>query len=126
MNGYVWREERAEVLGNEKGFPSDPDFARRIPSLGRARNRGPNAMSGKKETVLDLGKFIDKGVRVKLSGGREVTGTLKGVDQLLNLVLDECVEYLRDVYSSSNSAGRHFFSSGSRSSLPSELNSSVT
>lgn len=28
-------------------------------------------MSGKKETVLDLGKFIDKSVRVKLSGGRE-------------------------------------------------------
>ena len=28
-------------------------------------------MSGKKETVLDLGKYIDKGVRVKLSGGRE-------------------------------------------------------
>ena len=54
-------------------------------------------MNGKKETVLDLGKFIDKGVRVKLSGGREVTGTLKGFDQLLNLVLDECVEYLRDV-----------------------------
>jgi U6 snRNA-associated Sm-like protein LSm7 len=53
-------------------------------------------MSGKKETVLDLGKFIDKGVRVKLSGGREVTGTLKGFDQLLNLVLDECVESLRD------------------------------
>ena len=30
-------------------------------------------MSGKKETVLDLGKFIDKGVRVKLAGGREGT-----------------------------------------------------
>ena len=28
-------------------------------------------MSGKKETVLDLGKYIDKGVRVKLSGGRD-------------------------------------------------------
>jgi hypothetical protein len=28
-------------------------------------------MSGKKETVLDLGKSIDKSVRVKLSGGRE-------------------------------------------------------
>jgi U6 snRNA-associated Sm-like protein LSm7 len=49
-----------------------------------------------KETVLDLGRFIDKGVRVKLSGGREVKGTLKGYDQLLNLVLDECVEYMRD------------------------------
>ena len=49
-----------------------------------------------KETVLDLARFIDKGVRVKLSGGREVTGTLKGFDQLLNLVLDGAVEHLRD------------------------------
>ena len=38
----------------------------------------------------------DHGVRVKLSGGREVTGTLKGYDQLLNLVLDEAIEHLRD------------------------------
>ena len=50
-----------------------------------------------KQTVLDLGKYIDKGVRVKLSGGREVEGILKGFDQLLNLVLDETKEYLRDV-----------------------------
>ena len=49
-----------------------------------------------KETVLDLALFIDRGVRVKLSGGREVTGTLKGYDQLLNLVLDEAIEHLRD------------------------------
>ena len=67
------------------------------PTGARTNLAGPNAMNGKKETVLDLGKFIDKGVRVKLSGGREVTGTLKGFDQLLNLVLDECVESLRDV-----------------------------
>ncbi|XP_042011558.1 sm-like protein LSM7 isoform X1 [Salvia splendens] len=53
-------------------------------------------MSGRKETVLDLAKFVDKGVQVKLTGGRLVTGTLKGYDQLLNLVLDEAVEFLRD------------------------------
>ncbi|KAJ7550100.1 hypothetical protein O6H91_07G093400 [Diphasiastrum complanatum] len=53
-------------------------------------------MSGRKETVLDLARFVDKGVSVKLSGGRQVTGTLKGYDQLLNLVLDEAVESLRD------------------------------
>ncbi|TXG61577.1 hypothetical protein EZV62_012940 [Acer yangbiense] len=52
--------------------------------------------SGRKETVLDLAKFVDKGVQVKLTGGRQVTGTLKGYDQLLNLVLDEAVEFLRD------------------------------
>mmetsp|Transcript_37475 Transcript_37475/g.83404 ORF Transcript_37475/g.83404 Transcript_37475/m.83404 type:complete len:100 (-) Transcript_37475:630-929(-) len=50
----------------------------------------------KKESAVDLAKFIDKGVRVKLSGGREVTGVLKGFDQLLNLVLDETQEFLRD------------------------------
>lgn len=53
-------------------------------------------MAGRKETVLDLANFVDKGVSVKLSGGRQVTGTLKGYDQLVNLVLDEAVEYERD------------------------------
>ncbi|MFQ6625434.1 hypothetical protein Gotur_005138 [Gossypium turneri] len=58
--------------------------------------RNLNTQSGRKETVLDLAKFVDKGVQVKLTGGRQVTGTLKGYDQLLNLVLDEAVEFLRD------------------------------
>lgn len=61
----------------------------------RSRETRRRAMPPK-ETVLDLARFIDRGVRVKLSGGREVTGTLKGYDQLLNLVLDEAVEHLRD------------------------------
>ncbi|KAL5674917.1 hypothetical protein ACJX0J_011048, partial [Zea mays] len=52
--------------------------------------------AGRKETALDLAKFVDKGVQVKLTGGRQVTGTLKGYDQLLNLVLDEAVEYERE------------------------------
>ncbi|GAX75404.1 hypothetical protein CEUSTIGMA_g2848.t1 [Chlamydomonas eustigma] len=53
-------------------------------------------MANKKESAVDLAKFIDKGVRIKLAGGREVSGVLKGYDQLLNIVLDEGVEYLRD------------------------------
>mmetsp|Transcript_19173 Transcript_19173/g.34166 ORF Transcript_19173/g.34166 Transcript_19173/m.34166 type:complete len:101 (-) Transcript_19173:225-527(-) len=52
--------------------------------------------TGRKESALDLGRLIDKGVIVKLMGGREVHGVLKGYDQLLNLVLDDSVEYLRD------------------------------
>ena len=89
-----WRVKHAEVLA-KGGCPKDTGA--HFISRARTNLAGPNAMNGKKETVLDLGKFIDKGVRVKLSGGREVTGTLKGFDQLLNLVLDECVESLRDV-----------------------------
>jgi len=41
---------------------------------------------------------MDKSVRVKFTGGREVTGVLKGYDQLVNLVLDDSVETIRDPY----------------------------
>eukprot|EP00899_Mesostigma_viride_P000969 jgi/Mesvir1/10873/Mv14213-RA.1 len=54
------------------------------------------SQAGRKESVLDLAKFVDKGVCVKLTGGRQVQGLLKGYDQLLNLVLDEATETLRD------------------------------
>uniref|UniRef100_A0A0G4FPJ0 Sm domain-containing protein n=1 Tax=Chromera velia CCMP2878 TaxID=1169474 RepID=A0A0G4FPJ0_9ALVE len=50
----------------------------------------------KQSTVLDLTKYLNKEVRVKFVGGREVKGTLKGSDQVVNLVLDDAEEYLRD------------------------------
>ncbi|KAI9042968.1 putative small nuclear ribonucleoprotein (LSM7) [Aspergillus affinis] len=50
----------------------------------------------KKENILDLTKYMDKEVRVKFNGGREVTGLLKGYDQLMNLVLDDVKESMRD------------------------------
>ncbi|KAL8908279.1 MAG: hypothetical protein Q9207_000901 [Kuettlingeria erythrocarpa] len=39
---------------------------------------------------------MDKEITVKFNGGREVVGTLKGYDQLMNLVLDDVKETLRD------------------------------
>ena len=50
----------------------------------------------KKESILDLSRFIDKQIRVKFAGGRECSGLLKGYDPLLNIVLDDCIEHLRD------------------------------
>ncbi|KAJ1029230.1 hypothetical protein NDA18_000698 [Ustilago nuda] len=50
----------------------------------------------KKEAILDLTKYIDQKIRVKFAGGREVFGILKGFDQLMNLVMDEVTESLRD------------------------------
>jgi len=50
----------------------------------------------KKENILDLNRFIDKEMRVKFSGGREVVGVLKGFDQLMNVVLDDVKEIMRD------------------------------
>jgi U6 snRNA-associated Sm-like protein LSm7 len=82
---------------------------------------GPGNQAGgererpKKENILDLGKYMDKKITVKFNGGREgrhhpsvargqvakdadmhaVTGTLKGYDALMNLVLDDVEEVMR-------------------------------
>ncbi|KAI9783366.1 MAG: Sm-like protein lsm7 [Geoglossum umbratile] len=50
----------------------------------------------KKENILDLTRYMDKEIGVKFNGGREVIGTLKGFDQLMNLVLDDVRELTRD------------------------------
>ncbi|CCM03216.1 uncharacterized protein FIBRA_05340 [Fibroporia radiculosa] len=50
----------------------------------------------KREAILDLSKYANERIRVKFTGGREVTGILKGFDQLLNLVLDEVEEQFQN------------------------------
>ncbi|KAG6857028.1 hypothetical protein H0H87_010701 [Tephrocybe sp. NHM501043] len=52
----------------------------------------PTMDKPKREAILDLSKYVNERIRVKFTGGREVTGILKGYDQLLNLVLDEVEE----------------------------------
>jgi len=56
----------------------------------------PTLDKPKREAILDLTKYVNERIRVKFTGGREVTGVLKGFDQLLNLVLDEVEEALQE------------------------------
>ncbi|KAI8320434.1 U6 snRNA-associated Sm-like protein LSm7, partial [Martensiomyces pterosporus] len=49
----------------------------------------------KRDAIFDLKKYSDRRIRVKFMGGREVTGVLKGFDQLLNIVLDDADETIR-------------------------------
>ncbi|RGP65446.1 small nuclear ribonucleo [Fusarium sporotrichioides] len=73
------------------------------PRGGRGGGRGGGGAGGaqqererpKKENILDLGKYMDKQITVKFNGGREVKGTLKGYDALMNLVLDDVHEVVR-------------------------------
>ncbi|KAF8622284.1 hypothetical protein AX15_007150 [Amanita polypyramis BW_CC] len=70
----------------------------RLPARTTAARRpiGPPQLSPgekpKRESILDLTKYVNEKIRVKFTGGREVTGVLKGYDQLLNLVLDDVEE----------------------------------
>ena len=71
-------------------------------SAGGNKSSGGDAKGGhhtqekrKKESILDMSKYLEKSVRIKFAGGRECSGVLKGYDPLLNIVLDNCTEYLR-------------------------------
>ncbi|ODN80459.1 hypothetical protein L202_02699 [Cryptococcus amylolentus CBS 6039] len=50
----------------------------------------------KRESILNLAQLMDQKIKVAFMGGREVTGTLKGYDQLMNLVMDDVVEEYED------------------------------
>ncbi|BGO95363.1 hypothetical protein NBRC10512_001829 [Rhodotorula toruloides] len=63
---------------------------------GGSAGRGGGDDRPRREAILDLAKYVDKQIRVKFTGGREVTGTLKGFDQLLNLVMDDLEETVND------------------------------
>lgn len=83
---------------------------------GRGSGRGDYSVRGghghggapqekpKKEAILNLAKYVDKEIRVKFMGGREVVGTLKGYDQLMNLVMDD-VEEIKHDPSNGNTTG---------------------
>lgn len=62
-----------------------------------ASNAGPANQVRKPQGILHLDKYLRKPVNVKLHGGRELAGKLIGYDAVINLVLDETVEYLRDL-----------------------------
>jgi U6 snRNA-associated Sm-like protein LSm7 len=55
-----------------------------------------NSSSQKKDSVIDLSRYMNKLVQVKFAGGREVKGLLRGFDPLVNIVLEDTVEMLRD------------------------------
>ncbi|EPZ31086.1 LSM7-like protein [Rozella allomycis CSF55] len=73
-------------------------------SSGNSRGRGTGRNQGtgrkqepqKRESILEYQKYENKMIRVKFHGGREVQGVLKGHDNLMNLVLDDTVELMRD------------------------------
>jgi len=90
--GHHYHHYRGGSRGSGRGGggPSGSSSGGGGPGVAQERERP------KKENILDLAKYMDKRITVKFNGGREVAGTLKGYDALMNLVLDEVQEVLRD------------------------------
>eukprot|EP01054_Gregarina_sp_Poly1_P008911 Gregarina_sp_Poly_1__8910@NODE_538_length_7624_cov_89_908694_g425_i0_p11_GENE_NODE_538_length_7624_cov_89_908694_g425_i0NODE_538_length_7624_cov_89_908694_g425_i0_p11_ORF_typecomplete_len104_score16_10LSM/PF01423_22/1_8e17Hfq/PF17209_3/0_042DUF150_C/PF17384_2/0_056_NODE_538_length_7624_cov_89_908694_g425_i049465257 len=55
-----------------------------------------NAPTNKTVIRNDLNKHLNTRVLVKFLGGRQISGVLKGFDDIVNLVLDDCKETLRN------------------------------
>lgn len=49
-------------------------------------------MAAKQGYGPDLKKYLNLNVDIKLNGNRRVSGTLRGYDQLMNLVLENAAE----------------------------------
>jgi len=49
-------------------------------------------MASKATSGPDLTKYMDKKLTIKLNANRQVTGTLRGFDQFMNVVLDDTIE----------------------------------
>lgn len=80
-------------MGGDKDTKKPSDT--KTPGSG-STNTGPKKDRPKRESIIDLSKFLEKQIRVKFQGGRETSGKLKGFDQQLNLVLDDAIEYMKD------------------------------
>ena len=48
---------------------------------------------GKKESIMELAPYMGKEIQVKLLGGRDLKGILRGYDQVCNLVIDQGADY---------------------------------
>lgn len=57
---------------------------------------GGGITAQRKESSIELQKMMDSVVLVKCIGGREFKGVLRGYDDLVNLVLDDSWESIRD------------------------------
>ena len=63
--------------------------------MSAAKPADESGSAGPRGPSLDLSRHMDKMVHVKLAGGRQIRGVLKGYDPLVNLVLDDVIEELR-------------------------------
>mmetsp|Transcript_460 Transcript_460/g.556 ORF Transcript_460/g.556 Transcript_460/m.556 type:complete len:139 (-) Transcript_460:165-581(-) len=63
-------------------------------SKGGNTNSSGGSSSSRKESILELSKYLDASVHVKCVGGRELVGILRGYDELINLVLDDTDEFM--------------------------------
>ena len=57
--------------------------------------KNAETQSFQRESLIKLQSWVDKEIRVRFSGGRQITGVLRGYDNSNNMIVDDTVEYVR-------------------------------
>lgn len=52
-----------------------------------------------RESIIKLQGWVNQEIKVRFSGGRQITGVLKGFDTANNMIVDDTVEYIRGITS---------------------------
>jgi len=64
----------------------------------KAPQKKEEAQPYQRENLIKLQSWVDREIRVRFSGGRQVTGILKGYDNSNNMIVDDTIEYIRGAY----------------------------
>ena len=67
-----------------------------VPFLLIPCKRDPLSSTMSKASPPELKKFMDKRLGLQINSGRNLIGTLRGYDPFMNLVIDECVEKMKN------------------------------
>ena len=64
-----------------------------------SKHAGKNAETQpyQRESLIKLQAWVNKEVRVRFSGGRTITGVLRGFDTSNNMIVDDTIEYIRGI-----------------------------
>ncbi|KAI3403317.2 FUR1 [Candida oxycetoniae] len=90
------RQKRRQIKSGQKSQQQPQSHQYRKKGGQQHNNDRPRSEGPKREAILDLNKYKGQEIRVRCVGGRQITGYLKGFDQLMNLVLEDVVEQLRE------------------------------
>ena len=66
--------------------------------MSRPAPKKEEAQPFQRENLIKLQGWVDREIRVRFSGGRQITGILKGYDNSNNMLVDDTIEYIRGLF----------------------------
>jgi U6 snRNA-associated Sm-like protein LSm7 len=67
--------------------------------MSKSHGKQGDAPTFTRESIIKLQSWVNLDIKVRFSGGRQITGVLKGFDTANNMIVDDTIEYIRGIMS---------------------------